>query len=86
MPLLATSRAIPSSSTCRWASARSPQTTTSPSEILLSEAAGSIEWTQTRPSITRSSPLSCSAPSTSAILATVVGASTRVEVVRDSRM
>ena len=54
--------------------------------MLLCERCASIEWTQTRPSIILSSPAISSPSSTSTIFETVVGASTSVEVFRDSRM
>ena len=61
-PLLVIRTVAPSSIDWRWASARLPTTTMSPSEILLSLREASIEWTQTRPETIPSSP-SISSPS-----------------------
>ena len=84
-PLERTSRAAPKSIAKRCASSRLPTTTASPSEIPLWERT-SMDCTQTRPDSRLSSPVRSSPSTTSAIARTGVGASSSVEVWRDSRM
>ncbi len=84
-PLESTSSAAPRSMARRWASSRLPITAMSPWEMPLGELT-SIEWTHTRPASSASSPMRTSPSRTSAIARTEVGASSSVEVRRDSRM
>ena len=48
--------------------------------------AGSIDWAHTRPATSRSSPATCLPSSTLTTALTLVGASTRLDTSRDSRM
>ena len=86
IPLLVIRTAAPSSIDWRWASARLPTTTMSPSEIRLSLREASIEWTQTRPETVPSSPSISSPSRTPTIAEIVVGASARLWVLPVSRM
>ena len=80
-----TSSPTPTSSAIRWASGRSPTTTTSPAWKPIGSEPVAIASTQTRPLIMAcGSPTSCSPWSTPAIAPTAVGASSR-DASRDSR-
>jgi hypothetical protein len=85
VPLLVTSNATPRSIARRCASGRSPITTTSPAAIRLGDPT-SMDCAQTRPAISPSSPATSSPSSTPTTALTLVGASTRLDASRDSRM
>ena len=71
----------------RWALSRLPTTTMSPAAMPLGVSPTCIECTHTRPASSASgSPTTSSPSSTSTIAWTFVGASTRLDVSRDSRM
>ena len=86
MPLLVTSSATPSSTARRWASGRSPTTTTSPSPISPGSDSTAMASTHTRPAISRSSPATSLPSVTSTIASTEAAASDRLVGSRDSRM
>ena len=86
VPLLVTSSATPSSTARRWASGRSPTTTTSPSPISPGSDSTAIARTQTRPAMSRSSPATSRPSVTSTMSRSEAAASARLVASRDSRM